>query len=534
MLLTARRTPLLSLLWLMMLMSFYGIKDGCGQDSEVSDGVYFDGEPFLTINPGNPQHLVVAWMGLEGLDLVQINVRVSFDGGTTWGPAAVLEHIATFYTMADPSMAWDAEGNLYLCYIDYHNAAISGKILMRKSVDGGLSWGEPIEVLDYNADPGEVPVDRPWMSIDRSGGPLSGTIYVTSKPAPWEPFPNRNYLTVSSDGSSFGPWRYIDTIGWQIGAFIQAPMAAPVVGSDGVFHCVYPAWEWTENLLPRFVNAASANGGASLSYAEVAESSGDDLNSDTLAKTGYQLISDPLDADHLALLTIMRPLGDNDVYMYESFDGGNNWGDRQRINDDPGGTGVMQDLVWADFDSDGDLAVSWRDRRNAADTGYAVHTEIWAAVRQQGAVSFGTNFKISSASAAFDSVLLGNGNDFMSLQFEQDTLYATWGDARDGILTIWFNKQYAYEGGAGMQQLLSAETNLKLTINPNPATDQFNIVGNPCSHYYAVNNLGEQLSLNSAGIPGTFDTSNLSEGTWFICGEQEGKTYTGKLVVIHK
>ena len=63
-----------------------------GQDTRISVGEIFDGEPFMTINPSNPQHLVVAWMGFDGLDLVQIKVRISLDGGTTWSTPIDIPH----------------------------------------------------------------------------------------------------------------------------------------------------------------------------------------------------------------------------------------------------------------------------------------------------------------------------------------------------------------------------------------------------------------------------------------------------------
>lgn len=503
------------------------------QDTQVSEGDVFDGEPFLSIDPADPQHLVIAWMGFDGFDLVQIKIRVSTNGGSTWSAPIGIPHLVAGYTSADPSLAWDSESNLYLSYIDSHPAGTNGKVLVRKSADGGLTWGAAVEAIDAWDDGMEIPVDRPWMVVDRSGGPLDGYVYITTKPAPWIPFPNRNYLVVSSDGDSFSDWRYIDTLGWQIGDFIQAPMAAPAMGPDGRLHVAYPAWEWTENLLPRFVHASSINAGASFSYHEMQESDGSNLSNDTTSKKGYQLLVDPTDANHLVFLWLFAPDGDNDIYLIESLNGGVNWTPPLRLNDDPAGSGVMQDLVWGDFDSDGDLAVCWRDRRNAVDTGYAVSSEIWGVVKGHDSLSFGANFRVS-ASSAFDSVLYGNGNDFMALQFENDTLYAAWGDARDGVLTVWFNKLSAFDVGSGILQLLSAETPLELTLWPNPATDQFTVAGDPCSAYYAINNLGERVLLKNAGSPGSFETSNLSEGTWFIIGEHEGKSYSGRLIVFHK
>ncbi len=36
-----------------------------GQNQNISLGNVFDGEPYITINPNNSQHMVVAWMGYK-------------------------------------------------------------------------------------------------------------------------------------------------------------------------------------------------------------------------------------------------------------------------------------------------------------------------------------------------------------------------------------------------------------------------------------------------------------------------------------
>ena len=52
----------------------------------------------------------------------------------------------------------------------------------------------------------------------------------------------------------------------------------------------------------------------------------------------------------------------------------------------------MQDLVWADFDEDGDLVISWRDRRNGDEGTYETASEIWAAFRDKDELVFSPNF----------------------------------------------------------------------------------------------------------------------------------------------
>ena len=50
------------------------------QNTLVSGGNIFEGEPYLVINPQNQQHLVAAWMGFQLNQKICIKSAVSMDG----------------------------------------------------------------------------------------------------------------------------------------------------------------------------------------------------------------------------------------------------------------------------------------------------------------------------------------------------------------------------------------------------------------------------------------------------------------------
>ncbi|MFM7565144.1 MAG: hypothetical protein ACKO4K_00170, partial [Flavobacteriales bacterium] len=54
------------------------------QNTLVSNGSFFEGEPSLAINPNNPQHLIAAWMGFQFNQKIVIKSCVSWNGGTSW------------------------------------------------------------------------------------------------------------------------------------------------------------------------------------------------------------------------------------------------------------------------------------------------------------------------------------------------------------------------------------------------------------------------------------------------------------------
>ena len=134
----------------------------------------------------------------------------------------------------------------------------------------------------------------------------------------------------------------------------------------------------------------------------------------------------------------------------------------------------MQDLIWGDFDLDGDLIVSWRDRRNGFDETYQTSSEIWAAYRAKNTSDFSQNFQISNQSVDFDIILESAGNDFMNIQLQDDILNATWGDTRDGNLNIWFQRMEVNGNVLSVQQISSEEIPL-ISIYPNPVSSTITI-----------------------------------------------------------
>jgi hypothetical protein len=251
---------------------------------------------------------------------------------------------------------------------------------------------------------------------------------------PYRPY----FIKSSNEGSSFNSWVYLDTINWLSGNIIAQPMPTNCVSSDGSFHAVYPSYLISQDFYPQYIIASSDDAGNNFNYHSVLTST--HAVSYPLAKKGYLLRSDPADTEHLAFFYLDVPYGDLDIFVTESFNKGVNWSPAIRLNDDPIANNRMQDLVWADFDTDGDLVVSWRDRRNGTDSTYTTASEIWGAVRHRDSTQFSANFRISDTIVDYDTILAFAGNDFMCIKFRDDTLNAVWGDTRDGKLNIWFQK----------------------------------------------------------------------------------------------
>ena len=84
--------------FIVMLILVAGRSAAWPQNSNLSQGIYFDGEPCMAADPSNPRHLVVAWMGFIPYQQIAIKTRASFDGGRSWTAAISIPHASPSYT----------------------------------------------------------------------------------------------------------------------------------------------------------------------------------------------------------------------------------------------------------------------------------------------------------------------------------------------------------------------------------------------------------------------------------------------------
>ncbi len=450
-----------------------------GQNTNLSNGFVFDGEPYLAVNPSNSQHLVVAWMGwIDLVNRFQIKVTASFDGGQTWSSESLMPHTVFGYSSADPCIAFNNNGEVFVSYIDFTGTTppVTGGVYLSKSSDGGLTWDAPQEAINTNFDGTKWPIDRPWMVIDKSSGPTQGNIYITTFNLNRLNPSYNPYVSVSNDNGSSFSTRYVDTTGWLAGSLNPLPMCSPSVSSSGVFYGVYPSYVLSQSFYLQSFLASSSDGGVSMDHDLVISYQPNTVPDDTLAKKAALLLSNPANPDHLAVVLLSEEYGDMDVNLIESFDSGSNWTSPIRLNDDPISNDRMQDMLWGDFDSDGDLVVSWRDRRNGSDSTYQTETEFWAAFRDNDSAQFAPNFQITDQTVNYDSVIESAGCDFMCIKLQDDIINAVWNDTRDGELNIWYQKMNT-DGSVLSTTQIASDKVPGISLFPNPTRSFVTVKG---------------------------------------------------------
>lgn len=428
----------------------------------VSNLVSFDGEPSLAVNPANPDNIIAGWMRLRLDGKIWIAVRSSFDGGATWSPIQFLPHMQPDYGSADVSIAFHRSGLAYLLYIDYRMAPDTvGGVYLAHSTDGGLRWSEPREAVSTIGRP-DLPLDRPWLAVDNSGGATDGTVYMSVMSAYWYTGAHHIYTRSSADsGATWSPLNRLDNDEYSPG-LVTKSYGAISLGGDGRIYTAYMSYDTLASPFLRLYSAVSSDAGATWERAVISNVA---LWPNNFGYAqGYSIAADPIHPGHAAVAWIDERNGDSDVLLKRTTDGGRSWGSALRINDDPIANGVVQDLVWASFSPTGQLGIAWRDRRIAV-PGVSAPFDIYGRVSPDGGGSFEPNQRLSSASSPW--MTLGCCNSFLGLALTDASLLAVWSDYRSDDWDIYFHSSSTAVALDGEPQAISSE--LAIVENyPNP------------------------------------------------------------------
>ncbi|MFQ5720099.1 MAG: sialidase family protein, partial [Acidobacteriota bacterium] len=141
-------------------VSRHSLFDDCTSDGGQG-GTVFKGaevEPWVVANPRDPRHLVGTWQqdrwssgAARGLA-----VGVSFDAGATWQSVVVpgLTRCSggSFLRASDPWLTFTAAGDLFHASLALTSSSTTvSAILVSRSTDGGLTWGEPSTLIQSHS-----------------------------------------------------------------------------------------------------------------------------------------------------------------------------------------------------------------------------------------------------------------------------------------------------------------------------------------------------------------------------------------------
>jgi hypothetical protein len=276
-------------------------------------------ETTIAVNPGNPNNLVAGTN-----DYRVFNTRESrndssgwayttLDGGATWTNVQ-LPHLA-FHTGAtgalsdmdgvgDPAVAFGPNHTVYYANISFSRLNDGNAIVVSKSSDGGLTWGEPsivqIDGADSAGNPLSTPYfnDKEWITVD----PNNGTVYVT-----WTRFgPSDSPIVMSKSTDGGATWSSFAAVNPGIsarGITAYSQGSIPQVGRNGELYIAYESAVCQTlacdqpNDHDAIIMAKSTDGGVTFKNLEVAADYDFPLNNDvgdtTLTGENFRINSFP-------------------------------------------------------------------------------------------------------------------------------------------------------------------------------------------------------------------------------------------------
>lgn len=190
-------------------------------------------ESAVVVNPFDSANVVGASKRFTNPQTYDFSLAAyaSFDGGTSWVEAAPLGLQPGWAGVSDPTLAWDAAGNVYLVGLAFAPGAntLIGMAIYQ-SADGGRTWSAPNLI---HQSPGD---DKQWAAGDNdSASPHFGHVYVV-----WDDL-NAGTLAFARSVDNGATWT--GTAGQGAGAALGNNSFAPQVSvaADGSVYVVWVA-----------------------------------------------------------------------------------------------------------------------------------------------------------------------------------------------------------------------------------------------------------------------------------------------------
>jgi hypothetical protein len=382
----------------------------------------YSSEPSVTINPANPQQVVVAYQ-------VPVSIAYSTDAGAHWEHAADIAP-KNFKVSGDVSVAFDNHGHPILCYIGFNklgtfnywgHAANTNGIFVRRSLDGGKTWERPpIVITEQQKKPGIPLEDKPYIVADTSRGRYAGNLYIAW--TRWSLVDSRIVLSRSTD----------DGKTWSTPMEIDQHPGLPrddndsLEGFDGAVGAdstLYAVWSYGDNI--QFTT--SRDGGKSFSRVKNILHTAPMMFAvqDFERANGFpQIAVDARSGDykhaHLYLTWSDYRNGDIDVFCSSSQDGGKKWSAPVRVNDDPIYDGADQFYQWLTVDpTSGAVSIIFYDRRGDPENR---KTSVTLARSTDGGKSF-TNYAWSIKPFVATGDFMG---DYSGIASYNNRVYGAW------------------------------------------------------------------------------------------------------------
>ena len=460
------------------------------------------------------------------------NVRYfyrSTDGGATWAQSLLPPG-----TSGDPSVAYDANGNLFYAHL------MPGllRVGVHRSTNNGASWYDSV-VVGYNPPKQQ---DKEWIVADRTNSAYRNRLYMA-----WTEFDSYGstnpadstrirFAWSSNGGTTWStPIRLNDQSGDCLDLDSTVEGAVPAVGPEGQ---VYVSWAGPSGIT--FVR--STDGGVTFSPNIPVTSipGGWDFavpgiyRCNGLPMTACDVSTSPYRGTVYILWSDQRNGLDNtDVFIVRSTDHGTTWSPVKRVNTDI--TSRHQFFPWLSVDPiTGDLHIAYYDRSATAGDG----TEVLLARSMDGGSSFFST-KLSAASfVPLSSVFFG---DYIGLDTYNRLIMPVWMRMDNTTMSVWTAPTFDLPASAGQDREVPGEFLLEQNY-PNPFNPSTTIAYTlPQAAFVTLrvmDPLGREVALLEHGLRSAgrhtvkFDGAGLSSGVYFYELRADGFIRTLPLMIL--
>jgi len=390
----------------------------------ISNEITPQNEPSVKFNAKYPNRVVAAWRDFRtGVTpaVRRIGYSYSTDGGATWSASTLVPIVDPNHPKAsDPVVVSDTAGNFYIATVSITNAGNLDLVIF-KSTDGGVTF--PIA---YFAQGGaQNSEDKEWMVCDLTKGssPYKNNLYIS-----WTRFVNGNTPNIFVTKSTNGGVNWSNPVQISNTSYVQG--SCPCIGPNGELNIV---WLNYAGATYNVIYSKSTNGGANFTTpATIAQGTPPDIVISSSGITFPSIASDisggPRNGWLYTVFCDSRN-GDPDIFLIRSSNGGDNWSNPVRVNNDAIGNGSLQCWPWISVNETGNIAILFFDSRNGPGTTFV---DAYLARSTDGGVTF-INEKLSSeiSSTGEPNTDVRYG-DYINIDYSGNKIVPVWTDLRLG------------------------------------------------------------------------------------------------------
>ncbi len=364
----------------------------------IAEGTYLLSEPSIFVNPNNTDEIIAGAI----LD----KYYYSSDGGFSWNTGSLNSPYGVY---GDPAIVVDGEGDYYYFHLSNpDDGNWIDRIVCQKSTDAGQSWSQGT----YMGLNGTKMQDKHWPVVDYNNNNIYVTwtqfdVYNSSSP---NDFSNIHFSKSTDNGETWSEALQINEVsGDCVDSGNTTEGAVPAVGPNGE---IYVSWAGPVGIvfdksldegitwLDEDIFVSDIPPGWDFDIPGISRCNGMPITCCNLSPGDYY-------GDIYINWSDQRNGSDDtDIWFLKSTDGGESWGERRRVNDDPAGN--QQFFTWMAVDQiTGYIWFVFYDRRNYNDN----NTDVYMAVSTDGGESF-LNFKVSEGPfLPYSSTFFGDYNN---------------------------------------------------------------------------------------------------------------------------